>query len=192
MKKIFLFSIMLSLAWILAAAGCSRYQVRIPALPLREADLYPQEQNKDGLIVAADDYFDVNKSHQAFGVNFAKENILVIEVIVSNRSNDAYAIQSNEVLLLRDDQVIYPLLALEVSSDEQLTEYLNMVELKNVVVNPGESAHGFLYFRLPKEPLEDERTRFSSMWPHAYRLRVGATQIEQNSRLVYTISLRNM
>jgi len=198
MKKIYLFpailfSTIFFLVCLLSAAGCSRSQLRIPSLPLRGADLYPQEQNKNGLIVAADDYFDEDKSRQSFGVNFAKENILVVEVIVSNRSNETYMVQSNEVLLLKGDRIIYPLLALEVSSDEQINEYLNMVELRDIVINPGETGHGFLYFRLPEEPEEKRDAYSSSQWPHDdYRLRVGATQIEGSSRLIYTVYLRNL
>lgn len=197
MKKIYLFTAILFpiffLVWLLSAAGCSRSQLRIPSLPLRGADLYPQEQNKNGLIVAADEYFDEDKSMQAFGINFAEENVLVVEVIVSNRSNDTYTVQSNEVLLIKGDRIIYPLLASEVSSDEQINEYLNMVELRDIVINPGETGHGFLYFRLPEEPEEDKDAYLSSQWPHDdYRLRVGATQIGSSSRLIYTVYLRNL
>jgi hypothetical protein len=194
MKKIYLLLAIFFLFFLLSAAGCSHSQLRIPSLPLRGADLYPQEQSKDGLIVAADEYFDEDKSRQTFGVNFAEKNVLIVEIIVSNRSDNIYMVQSNEVLLLKGDQIIYPLLALEVSSDEQVNEYLNMVELRDIVVNPGETSHGFLYFRLPeKHPEEDGDDYFSSQWPvEGYKLRVGATQIEGNSRLIYTIYLRNL
>ena len=193
MKKIYLFPIMFFLLWLLSAAGCSHSQLRIPSLPLRGADLYPQEQTQNGLVVAADEYFDEDKSRQAFGLDFSKENILVVEVIVSNRSDDTYKVQSNEVLLIKGNLVIYPLLASEVSSDEQINEYLNMVELRDIVINPGETGHGFLYFRLPEEPEEQRDDDFSSQWPQDdYRVRVGATQIEGSSRLIYTVYLRNL
>ena len=179
--------------WLLSAAGCSRYQLKIPSPPLRGADLYPQEQEKNGLIVAADDYFDEDKSRQAFGINFPQKNILVVEVVISNRSNDTYTVQSNEVLLLKGDRIIYPLLPSEVSSDEQINEFLNILELRDIVVNPGETGHGFLYFRLPEEPEEERNAYFSSHVPHGdYRLRVGATQIENSSRLIYTVYLRKL
>lgn len=194
MKKIYLFPIIFLFAELLFVVGCTRYQVRIPALPLRGADLYPQEQNKNGLIVAADDYYDEDKSMQAFGVSFAERNILVLEVIISNRSNDSYEIKSNEVLLLKGNQIIYPLMAAEVSSDEQIREYLNVVELKDMVINPGETGHGLLYFRLP-EIREEKKEHFSfaSIWPqYDYKLRLGVTQIGGDSRLIYTIFLRNL
>jgi len=192
MKKIYLFrKILFSivfLAWLLFASGCSHPRLRIPSL--RGADLYPQGQNRNGLFVAADDYFDEDKSRQTFGIDFARENILVVEIIISNRSNETYTVQSNEVLLLKGDRVIYPLLPSEVSLDEQINEYLNMLELRDIVINPGGTSHGFLYFRLPKEP-EDEGD--SSHWPQdGYRLRVGATQLGDNSRLIYTVYLRNL
>jgi hypothetical protein len=192
MKKIYLFPIIFFFTGLLATAGCTSYQLRIPSLPLRGADLYPQGQNKNGLIVAADDYFDEDKSRKAFGINFAEDNILVIEVIISNRSNDTYLVQNNEVLLLKGDRVIYPLLASEVSADRRINEYLNSIELRDIIVNPGETGHGLLYFRLPEEPKEDEQEHLSSLWPDDYRLRVGATQIEGNSRLVYTVYLRKL
>jgi hypothetical protein len=192
MKKIELFPTIFFLAGFLAIAGCTHYPLRIPSLPLRGADLYPGEQHKNGLIVAADDYFDEDKSNQTFGLNFSKENILVVEVIISNRSNTTYMVQSNEVLLLKGERVMYPLLALEVSSDKQINEYLNMIELRDMVINPGETGHGFLYFRLPEELEKKGHAFFSAVWPHdEYRLRVGATQYEDKSRLIYTVYLRN-
>jgi hypothetical protein len=194
MKKIYLFPIILLFASLLFLAGCTRYQTRIPALPLRGADLYPREQNKNGLIVAADDYYDEDKSMKSFGVNFAEKNILVLEIIISNKSDDSYEIKSNEVLLLKGNQIIYPLMAAEVSSDEQIREYLNVVEFKDMVINPGETGHGLIYFRLPEIPEEKkEHSFFSSFWPqYDYKLRLGATQLGGDSRLIYTIYLRNL
>lgn len=192
MKKIHLFLKIFFLIGIFIAAGCAHRQFRIPPLPSRGADLYPQGQNKNGLIVAVDDYFDEDKSYQTFGLDFTERNILVLEVIISNRSNRIYQIQSSEVLLLRADQIIYPLLASEAWPERYINEYLNTVELKSMVINPGETKHGLLYFRLPQEPEKPEHSRFSTLWPYNYSLRMAATQVEGGDRLIYAIYLKNL
>ncbi|MEW6382002.1 MAG: hypothetical protein AB1611_20695 [bacterium] len=183
---------MFFLIGIFTAAGCAHRQFRIPPLPSRGADLYPQGQNKKGLIIAVDDYFDKDKSCQAFGLDFTERNILVLEVIISNRSSKTYQIQSSEVLLLKADQIIYPLLASEAWPEKYIDEYLNAVELKSMVINPGETKHGLLYFRMPEEPEKPERSRFSTLWPYNYSLRIAATQVEGGDRLIYVIYLKNL
>jgi len=196
MKKVNLFILVFFLieSLLTASSGCvSHRQFRIPPLPTRGADLYPQGQNKNGLVVAVDDYFDKNKSRQTFGIDFTEKNILVIEVIISNRSDSRYQVQSSEVLLLKADQIIYPLLASEVSSDRQVNDYLNAVELKSMIINPGETSHGLLYFRLPpEESKKREIGRLSTLWPYDYSLRLAATRLDSGDRLIYTIYLRNL
>jgi len=194
-KHIFL--LIFSFIWIFTMTACTRYQPgpfqfrQIPAFPIRGADLYPQQQNKNGLIIAVDDYFDPDKSNQIFDINFADKNILILEIIISNRTNDVYAIKNEEVFLMHDKQVIYPISALKLELPKKKAGYFQFLELKDLVINPGENKNGFLYFQISRE---EEQSYFSTAWISNYKLRLGATKMnkEDNNRLIYTIILQNL
>lgn len=179
-------------------SACTSYQLgqiplrQIPTFPIRGADLYPQQQNKNGLIIAVDDYFDPDKSNQIFDINFADKNILILEIIISNRTNDVYAIKNEEVFLMNDKRVIYPISALKLELPKKKAGYFQFLELKDLVINPGENKNGFLYFRISRK---EEQSYFSSVWLSSdYKLRLGATKMnkESDNRLIYTIILQNL
>ncbi len=194
-KHIFL--LLFSLIWLFTMSACTGYQPgqiplrQIPTFPIRGADLYPQQQNKNGLIIAVDDYFDPEKSNQIFDINFADKNILILEIIISNRSNDVYAIKNEEVFLMNDGQVIYPISALKLELPKNKAGYFQFLELKDLVINPGENKNGFLYFQISRKK---EQSYFSAVWSSDYKLRLGATKMneEDNNRLIYTIVLQNL
>ena len=188
-NKLFLFNFLFLFLFI--SASCSRYQMKqIPYLPTRGADLYPQQENKGGLIIAVDDYFDTEKSYQVFGIDFTERDILVLEVIVSNRSNSVYSIKGHEIFLVDEGKVIYPLplSKLEISP-KNLGGYFQFLEFQDIIINPGESKHGFLYFKMPREREET----FSFLWTKDFTLRLGASNVSGDTelRLIYTIILRN-
>ena len=188
-NKLFLFNFLFLFLFI--SASCSRYQMKqIPYLPTRGADLYPQQENKGGLIIAVDDYFDTEKSYQVFGIDFTERDILVLEVIVSNRSNSVYSIKGHEIFLVDEGKVIYPLplSKLEISP-KNLGGYFQFLEFQDIIINPGESKHGFLYFKMPREREET----FSFLWTKDFTLRLGASKVSGDTelRLIYTIILRN-
>ena len=197
-KHIFL--LLFSLLWLFTMSACTHYQLQpgqipmrqIPIFPTRGADLYPQQQNKNGLIIAADDYFDPQKSKQIFDINFADKNILMLEIIISNRSNDVYTIKNEEVFLMNDGQVIYPVSALKLELPKKKAGYFQFLELKDLVINPGENKNGFLYFQIPRGK---EQSHFSPLWSSMdYKLRLGATKKNEggDERLIYTIILQNL
>jgi len=192
-----LFLLLFSLIWLFTMSACTRYHPgqiplrQIPTFPIRGADLYPQQQNKNGLIIAVDDYFDPEKSNQIFDINFADKNILILEIIISNRSNDVYAIKNEEVFLMYDGHVIYPISALKLEVPKKKAGYFQFLELKDLIINPGENKNGFLYFQISRKK---EQSYFSPVWSNDYKLRLGATKMneEDNNRLIYTIVLQNL
>ena len=195
MNKKYIF-LLYSAIWLFTIGACSRHQFghipfgQIPSLPIRGADLYPQQQNKNGLIIAVDDYFDPVKSNQIFDINLADKNILILEIIVTNRSNDVYTIQSKEVFLINNEHVIYPLSISKLELPEKKSGYFQFLELKDLVINPGENKNGFLYFQISRRT---EQTQFSAIWPSDFKLRLGATKMNEDddNRLIYTIILHN-
>ena len=117
------------------------------------------------------------------------------EVIISNTSQDVYSVRSEEVFLINDGQVIYPISGSRLDLPEDIKGYFQFLGLKDLVINPGESKHGFLYFRFPRG---EESFPASAIWSTDYKLRLGARKIskdtgteEDRNRLVYTIILRN-
>ncbi|MGA1875277.1 MAG: hypothetical protein ACMUIA_06700 [bacterium] len=191
MKKNQAFFLTFFLLCFFSIAACSRYQInQPPVMTSRSADIYPRQQTKDGLIIGVDDYWDSVKSYQAFGMNLADENILPVEVIISNQGQDVFSIRGEEILLVKGNQVIYPISALHIELPRQVREYLQLMEFKDMTVRPGESRHGFLYFPFLKE---EKQSRFFHLWPSEYKLHLGATRIggENDRRLIYTITLRN-
>lgn len=197
MNNKYLFLLLFSLTWLFTMSACTRYHPgqiplrQIPTFPIRGADLYPQQQNKNGLIIAVDDYFDPEKSNQIFDINFVDKNILILEIIISNRSKDVYAIKNEEVFLMNDGKVIYPIAALKLELPEKKAGYFQFLELKDLVIDPGENKNGLLFFQISQK---EKKSYFAPIWSSDYKLRLGATKMnkEGDNRLIYTIVLQNL
>jgi hypothetical protein len=171
MKKNRAFFLTFSLICLLSVTSCTRYQItQPPVMTTRSADIYPQRQTKDGLIIAVDDYWDSVKSYQAFGVSLADKNILPIEVIVSNQGHDVFSIRGEEILLVKSGQVIYPISASRIELPRNVREYLQLMEFKDLTVKAGESKHGFLCGRVNISFTLEQRGSVMSMIKGSFML----------------------
>lgn len=193
-KRLILLISLIILCLIISQACTHNQMAQIPSPPVRGADLYPQQQNKDDLIVAVDDYFDDEKSMEIFGVDLTKKNILALEVIISNRSNEVYSFRNDEIFLIQDGKITYPLPLTKLDFTKEMDGYYQFLGLQDILINPGDTKHGFIYFYLGEKNGRDDDKHFSIFWPTDYKLRLGITKIsgQEQARLIYTLFLRNL
>jgi hypothetical protein len=150
--------------WVLWAAlglaGCTSYD--LIALPLREAELYPNAYSDAGIAVAAQAFTDPARVQSYFGTNLLAYEVLPVEVTVSNHGDRPIRIEPAGILLLRGDQVVDPLpveLVAELpmrgrfvsrATRKELHAYYADLQLRDAIVAPGTSHHGVMFFRVPE------------------------------------------
>jgi hypothetical protein len=149
------------LLWaVLGLAGCTSYD--LIALPLREAELYPNSYGDGGVFVAAQAFTEPARVHSYFGTNLLAYEVLPVEVIVSNHSERPIRIEPSGILLLRGDDVVDPLpveLVAELPmrghfvsrrTRKELHAFYGEMQLRESIVPPGSSHHGVMFFRVPE------------------------------------------
>lgn len=188
--KEFLFISLLFL-FILSCSG--RYQV--VELPLRGADLYPVSQTREKIAVAVNQIGDAEASKRYFGVNLLREDIVPVNIIISNLGEHRCSVHPADVLLLRDRQVIDPLPVQWVAgiakkksgsgeAGKEVEAYLTKISLKETVVLPHDSYQGVLFFKMG-ETRAKRSSIFSilRMFGNTLKMRIAVSDLDTGQRI---------
>jgi hypothetical protein len=190
---------------LLYVTACSPYEV--VQLPLREADLYPLAQTRAGITVAIDEITSPERVEKFFGANLIEDEILPVNIIISNHGEQRYTIRPSDVLLLKGTEVIDPLPIDRVSeiakrhyklmtskTRQRINEYFSNIALKETVLAPNEIYQGVLFFPAIKSETEDDRffTILRLFREGSSKIRVVITDQETSSRIHFgPFSLNN-
>jgi hypothetical protein len=155
-------------ALALGVGGCASYE--LVELPLRQADLYPQAQKREGVSVAVQAFTDPFRVRSYFGTNLLEYNIVPVEFIVSNHGSQNVRFEPADVLVTSSDEVIDPLpvevvaelpirdhIFVRDSTREQLKAFYAELALREGALAPGGNTHGVLFFRIPEPRSRIER-----------------------------------
>ncbi len=180
---------------LLAVVACSSVEVIRP--PAREADLYPDAEERSGVVVAVDAISDPGRVQRYFDAPLLDEGILPVQIVVSNRSNHRIQVRPSDVLLLRGKRVIDPVPIERViermlrhhlvtsETAEQIHTFFGNVSFRHAVVAPASSYQGILFF--PTMPKEKRRSRYfrlvSLFLEPTLWLRVAATDLDTHDRI---------
>jgi hypothetical protein len=99
---------------MLAACAGPRYEVMRP--PLRDTELYPLAQTREGVSVAIDEIANPQRAWRYFGVNLPAIGLLPINVIVSNHGAHKVLLHPADVLLLYRGREVFDPLPIEMVS----------------------------------------------------------------------------
>ena len=180
--------------------ACSPNSYEIVQIPMRDADLYPDSETKAGLVVAIDQISNSQRVLRYFGTNLDEKGILPIQVIVSNHGKQRVTIQPSDVLMLRGRAVVDPLPTekvreipkseaswMEEETADQIDDYFAELAFKEMIVRPGETVHGVLFFEIGEKPGRKQR-EFQLISPFAqpsFRLQLVVTNMEDNQRIPF-------
>lgn len=185
------------LALVLQSA-CTSYE--LVQLPVRDADLYPSAESKAGLAVAIDQMSDSGRVRRHFGADLLDKGILPIQLIVSNHGDHRVKIRPSDVLMLRGRGVIDPLPIEKVTefpkseglwvtdeTEEQIDEYFTELAFKEMIVPPGETVRGVLFFEMFGKPIPRSRYfRLVSLFPQpSFQLHLVITDLEKKERIPF-------
>jgi hypothetical protein len=178
-------------------AGCAS-SYRVVQFPHREADLYPLSQTRGGISVAIDEVMDPERARRYFGTDLTRHAILPVAVVISNNGERRIALKPSDVLLHQGMQVIDPLpieavvtLAknqrwfLGSKTGKELVAYFDELTFKEMVLTPGETYQGVMFFPLKQQERDSDRL-FSvlPLFPESgLKVLVGARDVETGSRL---------
>mgnify|MGYP001825386364 CR=1 FL=1 len=179
--------------------ACSPSPYEVVEIPLREADLYPLSQTKDGITVAVDEITNSNRSMQYFGVDMFKYGIVPINVVISNHTDRQQLIRPADILLLRGRQTVVDPLPIQsvtnlVSRDyshldfitvDQINEYLDTLTLQEIVIMPDQVYQGVLFFQAER-PEKGKNSRYFNV-QNLYRkgglnIKVSIADLETRER----------
>jgi hypothetical protein len=189
----------LLLAGILFLPACA--SVELVELPVREADLYPTAEIRQGVAVAVDEIVEPGRSERHFGADLAKHGILPVQVLVSNQRSGRISVRPADFLLLQGRAVRDPVPVEHVSAivrrnlgwagsraAEEIDRFLEGLALRETVVAPGETYRAVFFFERPvEEPLWGRRAallRVSRFFPQpSLQLHIVLTELEEQERL---------
>ena len=178
--------------------SCASYE--LVQLPVRDAALYPFAESKAGLAVAIDQMYDSERARKYFGVDLIDKGILPIQLIVSNHGNRRVTIRPADVLMLQGRGVIDPLPIEKVTefpkseglwitdkAGEQIDAYFAELALKEMIVPPGETVRGVLFFEINAKAKRRSRYfRLLSLYPQpSFHLHLVITDLEKNKRIPF-------
>jgi hypothetical protein len=177
-------------------------EYRVVQIPLRNADLYPRSLRRGEITVAVDGITDRDRVMAYFGVDLIKEQILPINIIVSNHGNGRYIITPSDVLLLKGNEVIDPMpveTVLEVvkelhgrMSDKTtrlVTAYFSYLALQETMLAPRESHQGVLFFKIKKDE-EDRYFIIKKLFRDgSMKISVGVMNLETGERFHFDLFL---
>ncbi len=181
---------------LLTAAGCTSFEVVRP--PAREADLYPNADVERDIVIAIDEINEPRRVRSYFGVNLLEQGILPVQVVVSNRSRRRMSLKPSDVLVLRGRQVVDPLpiqrvtaipkrRGLWVTGDtgEEIDRFYEQMAFREVILAPGESYRGMLFFEAERErPRASRFFRVVSLHLEpSLSLRIVGTDLENDERI---------
>lgn len=178
-------------------SACASYE--LVQLPVREADLYPLAESKAGLTVAIDQMSDSQRVRRHFGADLVDKGILPIQVIVSNHGDHRMRIRPSDVLMLRGKGVIDPLPIEKVTefpkseglwvteeTEEQIDEYFTELAFKEMIVPPGETVRGVLFFGVRKPRPTSQYFRLMRLFPQpSFQLHLVITDLEKKERIPF-------
>lgn len=169
----------------------------VVGIPEREADVYPQAQARQGVMVAVDALLGA-RAWRAFGAPLADHGILPVLVVISNRSDQRMEVTPADVLLVRGEQVMdslpIELVARQIEDRQrriddtlavEIRDYLGEVSLEPRQLAPRETYRGVLFFALDAPPRQSRYERFDifrAAFQSPYRLNVRVTLLESGER----------
>lgn len=184
--------------FVAGGAGCASYE--LVALPVRDADVYPTAHERGGLAVAVDAIDDPRRVERYFGTDLTEAGVLPVLVIVSNHGERRVEVSPADLLLFEGRDVVDPLplehvlripeeraFLLREETAADLEAFYRGLAFRDVVVAPGESYQGVLFFDAAPERPESRFDRFfrvARLFPEpALRLHVRVTELESGERL---------
>ncbi len=187
---------------MLGLTACSPSAYEVVEIPVREADLYPLSQTKEGITVAVDEITNSARSKQYFGVDMFEYGIVPVNVVISNHSDRRQLVSPSDILLLRGRQTIVDPLPVQnitelVSRDyshldfvtvDQINEYLDDLTLQEIVLMPDQVYQGVMFF-LAEQPEKGKRSRHFSVTSlyrtGALNVQVGVDDLETRERRLF-------
>lgn len=186
------------LVLLAAGAGCASYE--LVALPVRDADVYPTAHERAGVAVAVDAIDDPRRAARYFGADLVESGILPVLVVVSNHGERRVEVSPADLLLFEGRDVVDPLplehvlrvpkqraFLLRDETAARLEAFYGGLAFRDVVLAPGESYQGVLFFDAPREEPESRFDRFfrvARLFPEpALRLHARVTDLESGARL---------
>ncbi len=186
----------LSLISLLTLTACASYKV--VQMPLREADLYPLAQTREGITVAIDAIADPARAARYFGADLIKAGILPINVTVSNHGEHRSIIKPSDVMLLKGREVIDPVPVETViriaksrspwvrsKAGPKIEAFFSDLALKETVLIPHESYQGVLFFPALERKGEEDPffTTLRIFREGGLKVRVAVTDLENGERI---------
>jgi hypothetical protein len=193
----------LPIVLILTTAGCTGSALyRVVQVPEHAADLYPLSQSRGGITIAVDEIRNPARVQRHFGVDLTQEGILPVNVVVSNYGKQRVLVKPSDLLLYRGREVIDPLPiemvaaaakrlhgSLRSNTAEEVDRFFDMSTFREMVLAPGDSYRGVMFFAAPANPAKSDRDRFftslSVYLEGGPRLRVGLTNVDTGERLIF-------
>jgi hypothetical protein len=171
-------------------------------IPLRDADLYPESQTKAGIAVAVDELTYPERAKQYFGIDLIKEEVLPINIIVSNHGQGRYVIKPSDVLLMHGKEVVDPMPVKSVEaaicneygriSHEKartVDAYFGKVMLQEAVVVPNGNYQGVIFLKAERRKGDGSGTDEQSsnmiqlLREGRLKIRVAVTDLETSERI---------
>ena len=185
---------------MLGLTACSPSPYEVVEIPVREADLYPLSQTKEGITVAVDEITNSVRSTQYFGIDMFKYGIVPINVVISNHTDRRQLVSPADILLLRGRQTVVDPLPIEsvtnlVSQDysrldyettDQINDYLDELTMQEIVLMPDQVYQGVLFYltdRPEKEKKSSRHFNVKSLYrTGALNIKVSIADLETRER----------
>ena len=164
----------------LTACATTHTPTAVP--PLRDADLYPNVQSIAGLSIAVDEISNPDRVRQYFGMDLTGEDILPVNIVVTNRSEDPFVVKPSDVLLLAGDSVLDP--AAPDSIPKIARGRLTDLGMHEMVVAPKETYQGMLLFKTSKKA-PGLYGKVEKIFSDKLALRIAATDKTTGERLLF-------
>lgn len=103
--------LLVSLFYLLAAAGCASYGERVPSVPLPEAQ--PGQVRADGVNLVARAYLDPKEAKVAFGFDARGAGLLPVQVVMDNQGANEVCVEPEQTFLIDPQGQAWPLLTAE-------------------------------------------------------------------------------
>gem|GEM_PF-3887770 len=161
---------------ILFTTACASHSVK--SVEIRQADSYPNYQEKDNIGMAADIFSEAEKTKNAFDQNLNESGYFPVHLIVKNESDNKLILHKNSVKIkdrigneyfptscsamidsFQRNKMAYALLGFGIFSymsaedaNKKMAEDWKSKELADeVIIMPRKMQSGFIYFKLPQD-----------------------------------------
>lgn len=135
--------------------------------------------------VAVDPISNPERVRQYFGADLTKEDILPVNIIMTNHGEDAFLVKPQDVLLLEGDSVVDPL-TLEQAGKSVKGGEKRMEELafQEKVIPPTGSYQGMLLFKIKKRE-SGLYARVEKFFTDGLSLRIVVTDRDSGERITF-------